>query len=415
MKKSTAFGLALLLAVPSVSSVALADGVEEIVEEVAEDIEGEETGEEVEELELIESLSLDMALEQALEGNSSLMLLKYQLEIIENQEGNLNKDFRDAKFDVRDLERTRDKLRNVSGSFQDRLGIQNQLEAFEDVMEQLEKAIEQVKTGKATLAYTDEEAKESIKMATTATYTQLLMSEQQRKFQEKALKTKEKEIAVMKRQLDLGLVSRTNYNKELREIERQKTAIEQSEKEWNKNLAEFALDLGIIYHPDLSLQALKLSKPELLEQETETEELVENSFKYKSQLETISLAEFSRDKVYDDKDSNSYEKNEADLNVKVEKENLTKLKADAEESIRKLYYDVEDGYQAILDAERELKFAQEDYQTLQRRYELGLVSRVNYELAQIQVEQAKLTLDLAKQSYFLLTKQVELLEAGVIQ
>ena len=101
--------------------------------------------------------------------------------------------------------------------------------------------------------------------------------------------------------------------------------------------------------------------------------------------------------------------------MKIEKDKLEQLKLDAAASIRQLYYDVEDGYQAILDAERELKFAMEDDKSLQRRYQLGLVSRANYELASIRVDQAQLSLDLAKDAYFLATKKVDLLEAGVIQ
>lgn len=417
MKKKTAFGLALLLSLPGMSSIALADGVDD---EVTEEEVSEETGEEEEtdpeeELEVIKKLTLEDALERALEDNSSLMLLKYQLEIIDNQEGSTNKSYRDTTFDIRDLERQRDRLKKLEGNtFQERLMIQEQLEALEDAMKQLEEALDQVKSGKVTLAYSAEEAKEGIKMGTVATYTQLLMAEEQRNFKKKALKTKEKEINVMKRQYELGALSYNEYSKELREIERQQSEVDQDEKEWNKDLAAFALDLGILYHPELTLESLKLSNQKLVKQETETEELIENSYQYKGQVEKIALAESMRDRVYEDEDSDSFDKNEADLDVKVEKENLVKLKADAEASIRQLYYDVEDGYQAILDAEREWRFAQEDQQTLKRQYDLGMISQVNYELASIQIDQAKLTYDLAKQAYFLTTQQVELLEAGVI-
>ena len=142
---------------------------------------------------------------------------------------------------------------------------------------------------------------------------------------------------------------------------------------------------------------------------------MKNSFQYKSQLEAISLAEFTRDQVYEDDDSDVYEKNEADINVQVEKQKLSQLELRLKESVRQLYYDAEDGYQAVLDAERDLKNAEEDYQKLERRYQVGLVSRVNYENAAISVEQARVALQLAQKSYFMLTKQIEMVEAGVIQ
>lgn len=418
MKKGTAFGLALMLALPSMSSVALADGVEEVVEngEVIESTEIEEVIEDIE-LELIDSLSLETVLELALEDNYSLMLLNYQLELIETQAGGADKNYGETAFDIKDLERTKKRLQKAggSGSFQDRLQIQNQLEALEDKIEMVESALDQVKSGKITLTYTEEEAKANIKMATTATYTQLLMATEQQELKKKALKVKEKEVAMMKRQYDLGVLSRDDHTKELREIERQEIQIELDKKEWGKNLAEFALDLGVVYHPDLTLQPLNLGELKLIEQQMETKELIENSFKYKSQLETIDLSEKQRVRVYDDKDSDSYDKSQADLNVKIEKEKLEQFKLDAAISIRQLYYDVEDSYQAILDAERELKFAEADYKTLKRRYELGLLSYVNYELASIRVDQAELVRDVAKESYFLVTKKVELVEAGVVQ
>ena len=101
--------------------------------------------------------------------------------------------------------------------------------------------------------------------------------------------------------------------------------------------------------------------------------------------------------------------------MQVEKQKLSQLELRLKESVRQLYYEAEDGYQAVLDAERDLKNAEEDYQKLERRYQVGLVSRINYENAAISVEQARVALQLAQKSYFMLTKQIEMVEAGVIQ
>ncbi len=429
MKKGTALGLTLMLALPSMSTVALADGVEEVEDvNVIEDgeniedgqivIEGELEEEELEEIEmeLIDSLSLETVLDLALEDNYSLLLLNYQLELLESQTGGTSKDYGETVFDIRDLERTKKRLQKAGGSasFAERLQIQNQLEALQDKIDAVEDALDQMESGQLSLIYSEEEAKENIKMATTATYIQLLMGAEQQELQQKALNLKEKEVAMKKRRYDLGLLSRDEHSKELREIERQEIQLALDKKEWDKNLAEFALDLGIVYHPDLTLQPLNMEELELIEQETETQELIENSFKYKSQVNTIELAEKQRTRVHEDEDSKSYDKNQADINVKIEKEKLEQLKVDMAISIRQLFYDIEDGFQAIKDAERELKFAKEDDQSLKRRYELGLVSRADYELASIRLDQAELSLGLAKDAYVLLTKKVELLEAGVI-
>lgn len=406
MKRTVGVGLAFLLGISSVSQVVSAD-TEVNSEEIVEN--------EVVEFDVIKEITLDMAIDRALNDSASLMLLKYQLDLINSQEATVAKDYRDLRIDVRDLERDFDDLRDREGAFQDRYAIYNQLDAFGDTFIQLEQAIEQLKTGKVTLQYSEAEARESIKMGTIAAFTQFKMTEDQLELQKQAVSVKEKEVAAMKRQYELGLVSRDTYNTALRELDIQKSDIEQVEKNTYQEIVEFALDLGIVFTAGFTLVDPDLSDLQPITQEKTTDELVKNSFQYKSQLEAISLAEFTRDQVYEDDDSDVYEKNEADINVQVEKQTLSQLELRLKESVRQLYYDTEDGYQAMLDAERDLKNAEEDYQKLERRYQVGLVSRVNYENAAITVEQAQVALQLAQKSYFMLTKQIEMVEAGVIQ
>ena len=223
VKKSAAIRLAVLLAVPNTSSVVLAGGV---VEEEIEIIEQDENGEQIEgpeneevqeeevELELIDSLSLERALELAVEDNLSLLLLNYQLELIETQAGAAVKNFRDMNFDIRDLERTRDKLRNSNGNtFQERLAIQNQLEALDKQIKAAEDAIKQVESGKETLTFSEEEAKANIKMAVTASYAQLVMGVEQQALQQKSLELKEKEVGMKKRQFELGILPATSIRR----------------------------------------------------------------------------------------------------------------------------------------------------------------------------------------------------------
>ena len=406
MKKTAAFGLACLLGLSSTSTYVLAD--EGDTQETVVEEEGIE-------FDVIKEITLDMAIDRALNDSASLMLLKYQLDLINSQEAVQAKDYRDVTIDVRDLERDFDDLRGQEGSFQERYAIYNQLDVFGDRLIQLEQAIEQLKTGKVTLQYSEAEARESIKMGTIAAFTQFKMTEDQLALQKQAVTVKEKEVASMKRQYELGLVSRDTYNMALRELDIQKSDIEQVEKNTYQEIVEFALDLGIVFTEGFTLVDPDLSDLQPVTQEKTTDELVKNSFSYKSQLEAISLAEFTRDQVYEDDDSNVYEKNEADLKVQVEKQTLSQLELRLKESVRQIYYDAEDGYQAMLDAERDLKNAEEDYRKLERRYQVGLVSRINYENAGIAVEQARVAFELAQKSYFMLTKQIEMVEAGVIQ
>ena len=65
--------------------------------------------------------------------------------------------------------------------------------------------------------------------------------------------------------------------------------------------------------------------------------------------------------------------------------------------------------------ERNLYNAESDYQKLQRQYDLGLVSKYQYEQADAQLKQATFELDMSKIAYYMLLEQVENMHKGVLR
>ena len=105
----------------------------------------------------------------------------------------------------------------------------------------------------------------------------------------------------------------------------------------------------------------------------------------------------------------------AELEQKVAEENRRQLIVDSRKYIDDLYFDAEKAYQEIETKERNLYNAESDYQKLQRQYDLGLLSKYQYEQAEVQVKQAEFELRMSKMSYYMLLEQVENMHAGVLR
>lgn len=433
MRKYTAFGLAFLLATSGTSTIALADNVEpneQTQEEVTESNDGNQQDGAVEGTPIEkQGLTLEEAISHALKANPDLIMLRYQERLLEAQRDSLLYQKDEAEDSLDDLLGMQDDLLNPTLPAPGVPG--GTLEPDWSAIEELDKTIQEIQKGIdqigdpdemyesqiTNLFLTEDQLKEGVKLATTVTFMQLIMTEDQLDLQRKALEIKEKDVETVKLKSTLGILSHDAYEKKRRELVTQKSNFEQTIKKWEKDMAEFALDLKIELAENevFSLQSPEIAELKLIEQDKETKALIENSFQYKQQLEAIDNVDKRRDDVYDDLSANPFDEELEDVNLKIEKQKLENLERDLEETIRTLYYDIKDGYQAIKDAELDLANAQEDYKLLTTQYELGLVSRIDYESAYVQVQQAELSLELAKQSYFILMKREELFEVGLIQ
>ncbi|TRM10653.1 TolC family protein [Lentibacillus cibarius] len=424
MKKGVTTGLAALIASTTLTPVAFADDHSSDVKEDQQapdssSDESEETGEES--VELIDTLTLDAAVEHALTDNTSLMLLQYRLDNLKSQLDATEDDHRDLENDIDDLEDDFDDLKEQPGNtFQPRYQIHNQIKKMENSLDQLEDAFEELTSNQVTLEFNQQEAEENIKFKTISTFMNLVMTKDQLAFTKDSLETQRKQVKATKRRYDLGLASRTEFRTDQRELTRLESQIKQTETTLENNLREFAADIGIVYHDDLSLEAPETDSVEPIEQEETTEELINNSYSMKTAKEELELAKYkleqAKENINDtEKDVDAKDIEQAEINVDQKKENITQLKEDLKKAIDSLFTDAANQYQTVMDKRYELDYAKEDHQNLKRRLDVGLVSQLEYDVARTQVEQAELDYTAAKQQYFLLKHQVDLLRNGVIQ
>ncbi|WP_026699795.1 TolC family protein [Salibacterium aidingense] len=417
MKRFFAAGMAVLLAVSGFTMSASAeeeqaDGQEE---ETQADGQEEETPEDA-----IESLSIEEAVDYALEDNSSLILLNYRIDNIRSQLEGAEDDYGDMEDDIEDLEDQMDDLRDLQNetgerTFQTRLELQNQIETLEDNLEELEDSIKQMDSNEIQLRYDREEAHKSVELSTKSAFVQLLMQEDQMEMTEASLNNEEKQVSNVERQYELGTVSRNEYETAQREVRRLEDDLYEARSQYDHDLAILALDICIIYHEDLSLEEPKIDELQPIEQETDTETLIENSFSMQNAKEALELAEYDRGQVYDDEDATRFEKEQADIAVETEEENITQLRNDLTSSIEETFDEATTQYQAILQAQDELDYAKKDVRNLRVQADIGVIPESEYELAGLQVEQAEQQLASERWNLVLVNQQIEVMQDGLVQ
>ncbi|MDQ0297923.1 outer membrane protein TolC [Salibacterium salarium] len=412
MKKSIVAGLSAVLVAANIVPSALAD---EDNDSSADEQQAEENEEE-----LVQTLTMEEAVDHALNDDTSLLLLNYQLENMKSQLNGLEDDHEDLNDDLDDLEDQMDNLRDVQRetgerTFQSRLELQNQMETLEDNLDELEDSIQELDTNTTTSEIDKQATKESMELSAISTFTQLVMAKDQLDLLHASLETEEQTVANTQKRHDLGLVSRDELDTAKREVTRLESEISQSKLELERDMAEFALDIGITYHSDLSLEEPEIGELEPLQQETETEELIENSYSMKSAKKELELAEYNQEQVYEDEDATSHEEEQADIDVQIAEEEIVQLRENLTTSIESLFTEADTQYQNVISTEDELNYAKTDYANLKTQVDIGVAPESEYELSQLQVTEAELNHKVAEQNYFLLCKQIESLRSGLVE
>lgn len=464
LNKTLQLGIAAVLATSGVASTLDIQDPRAVVEAVDQDSE-----------KVIEVLTLEDAIDYGLKNDFNLLELDYALKSIESGQTGLENNYIDLRDEIRRLDNTIKDLNDQINKVNDEIKkidealknldeevetasngtddsgsngnggnekpptkeelevIKNQLVAQKGMLEEQKKVldaqlqnlrqtrrdvlnkIDELKTEKIILPYSQEQLKESIKLTITSQFTGLLMVEEQFQLLEKTIATQEKQFAHMKRQFELGIISRADYDRAKRELTKLESQLAQVEKQFINDMAVFTLNIGIDYHPGLTLEKPKLiDQPKLVKQTKSTEKLIEESYNMKTALENLNLARQKRDRVYADGHAAKYEKEQADIDVELKLLNISKLKVDGEKAIVELYHNVEKQYHALKDAEKEVEYAKEDFKNMKKRYDIGVISRADYELSEMNVTQALFNYEMEKYNYYLLLQQVNLLEAGVL-
>lgn len=258
------------------------------------------------------------------------------------------------------------------------------------------------------------QAREQMKLPIMSKYISLVITEEQIDFMKLTLETQKSQLNAKKARLDLGLMSQKDYEKATREIADLETQIDQLEKQLKNDKATFAATIGITYDEDYELEKPELGELTLVKQKTSTEELIKNSFDMVNARTELRIKEDALDDYEDDDNRTKEGEKMAENEVEVAKLKMESTQVELESAIKNTFYQVQKQYEAMKEAEKDLEEAKADNADLQVYFDLGLLSKQDYDAANIQVKQAEFTYNTAKYQYYLLTQQVELMEKGVI-
>lgn len=281
-------------------------------------------------------------------------------------------------------------------------------------VKQLENTIDNLDIQRTQMFNNRVQAREQMKLPIMSNFISIVLTEEQLDFMKQTLETQQSQLNAMKTRYELGLVSRKDFEKNEREIADLETEIAELEKQLKHDKTVFATTIGITYGEDFKLVRPDLGEVTLIQQKTSTEELIKKSFDMVNARTELRIKQDALDD-YDDEENRTRDGERIRENeVEVAKLKMEALEVELKNAIDNTFHQVQKQYQALKDAEKDLQQARADNADLQLYYDLGLLSKLEFDAANTSVKQAELNYISAKYQYYLLTKQAELMENGVI-
>ncbi|RUL49801.1 TolC family protein [Lysinibacillus antri] len=416
MKKGISIGIAAMLAFSSYSPSVLAK-----VENVGS------INDSTENAVVVKSLSLENANQYALNSSYMLKELAIQIDRLKKVEEKINRNYKDAKESLDDLREVRDDLWDYyiqSPATPEEQAINRQLieqiqllnsniKSLENTVPQLENQLDDFVYNKKILENNYTQVSETIKFSIMSSFVGLLLSQQQLELMKSTLQVQQTQLNSAKKRYELGLISKKDLDQSTRELKGLKDEMTKLETELSNNKANFALTLGVS-NADFTLVEPKIEELSLITQEKPTKELIDNSYNILNTKTELELAEDALEEVDDITGWAREDKDLAQIDIELSKLKIEKDKANLEVAINNLFTQVKNQYQILQDAEDDLNLAKADVKDTQLYYELGLVSKQNYEFSKVKIEQAQINYDNAKYQYYVLQQKVEVLNSGVI-
>lgn len=382
-------------------------------------------------IELVEKLTLEDVLTRGLENSKNLTILQFNLEATKNQVLDTKSNVGKARWDAKDLDDQLDDLRDERKRLEDSakiavgsqmIAIDDALEALNDQIQALELAIKKLEAGQLQSELGLEESKEGVRLLLTSNYTNIVTSKHQIDFTKKALASATTSVKKAQRMYDVGMgsneavrlakVAETNLQKQLEELE----------KKYNQDVATLSFDIGIAFNPNVVVEPIAFT-PAAIETPENYTELIAKTYKVKRAESNVTTAIASRDDAYreyeeDDNvgtDVTKYTLQQNDFLVKSAEETLALTKDQVETTLDNLYYNADHSLFLYEEALRKAEDAKQDFRAVQVRFNLGLISKHDFDTAKLQLDQVNLNAEIAKMQNFLVKQTIVAAEAGYVQ
>ncbi|MFJ8234671.1 TolC family protein [Ureibacillus sp. NPDC094379] len=284
--------------------------------------------------------------------------------------------------------------------------INNQINSLEDTLETLKSSLDDLSLTISTTYNSGFQMQKSVEMSIATTFLKLLMSQEQIELMKNTLRIKRNQIVANEKKYEIGLISLDENEGAKRELTDLEEQITLAEKQLKVDKATFALVIGVSYEDDYNLITPELGEISLFKQETSTEDLINKSY---NMINARTQLKIAQDNLLDVDDERK-----AEIEIELAKLNIESIKVEIDKSIKNLFANIEAQFNNVKVAKRDLVYAKEDFDKLKLHYDLGMISKLEYDSSSVLIDQAQLAYNNSKYQYYLLTKQAEMLESGVI-
>ncbi|TDQ36558.1 TolC family protein [Aureibacillus halotolerans] len=293
-------------------------------------------------------------------------------------------------------------------------GIGDITDAMNDMLEQqrneLEIAIEQIETEQDKVSIHEEEAKTAAELMIKGSYIQVLSDQKQIELLEESLVHASRNVIALQTQANYGIVTQEDVRKTYQAKVDQEDQLKQLQLDYKQHLAQLSLQLGIEYNPDLLLSDI-VFHPTPVKRKS-GDQLLDDAYALQTMDEDIEQAEW--EEGHTDTTSNAGE-DYLEQQTEIAETTRTQKTFELVASIGQTYTDAEKAYAAYIAAREDILPVSHELRDAQARFANGVITRHQLDQLRMKLIQARAELELRKLSYYAADAQVEAMEEGLIQ
>lgn len=292
--------------------------------------------------------------------------------------------------------------------------MREQLYQLTQAYEQLDASLDQLELNINATYNNQRIMYQSMQVSIASQFLSLVKTEEQLALAKANFENEQRELKAIQVKFELGMASQKALDTANREFNDVSKDIALLEKSLKNNKAIFALTIGIDFDGDYELVKPQIGEMTLLTQQKSTEELIDKSLNIANAEFQLLIAEDNFDYVDDKDNATRDEKKIANLKIDQAKLAIEKTKTNLDKSIQTTFFQAEAQYKTVLDAAQALQVAKDEVADIQVYYDLGMISKLQFEASSLLVQQAEIAYTNALYDYYLLQQKVEAMYEGVI-
>lgn len=292
--------------------------------------------------------------------------------------------------------------------------MREQIYQLTQAYEQLDASLDQLELNMNATYNNQRIMYQAMQVSIASQYLSLVKTEDQLALVKANYENEQRNLKAMQVKFELGMASQKQLDAATREFDDLSKDIALHEKSLKNGKAMLALTIGIDYEGDYALVKPDLGEITALTQQKTTEELIDNSLNIANAEFQLLIAEDNFDYVDEKDDATRDEKQIANLKIDQAQLAIEKTKLNLDKAIRTTFFQIEAQYKTVQDAAQALQVAKDEVADIEVYYDLGMISKLQYEASSLMVQQAEMAYDSALYDYYLLQRKVDAMYEGVI-